>query len=92
MPPFFAVVGAKPGFLAMFIRDPFVCEHILATPPGNRRPSTMPKGGATNAADVSATNIIRPTLDELSAKDRAVLETQLQKVPEGFLARYEMTR
>ena len=52
----------------------------------------MPNGGVppTNAADVTAANILRPTLEELSAEDRAALDAQLKKMQDGFLSRYEV--
>ena len=69
-----------------------MCEHILVTPLGKRRPSTMSDNTPTNPAEVSTGNIIRPSLDALSAENRAVLEAQLKKVQDSFLSRFEVTR
>ena len=43
-------------------------------------------------AEVTAANIVRPSLDALSVENRAVLEAQLKKVQDSFLSRFEVTR
>ena len=69
-----------------------MCEHILATPLGRQRSSTMSTNPPPDRAAVSAANILRPSLDALSAENRAVLEAQLKKVQDSFLSQFKVTR
>jgi regulator of RNase E activity RraB len=53
----------------------------------------MKKGDpSTNGSDLNNSNIIKPTLDHLSEKDRKTLEAYHKEVDEVFLSCYEVTR
>jgi regulator of RNase E activity RraB len=60
---------------------------------GESTTSTMKKGDpSTNGSDLNNSNIIKPTLDHLSEKDRKTLEAYHKEVDEVFLSCYEVTR